>query len=603
MNWLLLVIKVTLLFLAAFGTAALLRRSAAWTHHLIWSGLFASVVALPLLSAMLPRIDIPVPGVWRIEIPMTGHTDGAPATRAVSAGGADVVDRLVPRNAPPPAVQSSRGVGDAPIRPSASRFLLTIWLTGAFAALGALVLSLVRLGRLARTARVVTDPAWQSAVASIGARLRLRVPVRIVESPDVDTPMAGGCWQPTVFLPAAARDWTTERRDVVLTHELAHLAGRDPLRHALARVAVALYWFHPLAWIAAARASAAREAACDEAVIAAGVRRSTYARILLDLSEHATRSPLTTGALPIVQRSHLERRLLTILNGDARPAGRSFSFLTAGATVLLLSVATAQPKNSGTTGTASVVGVSSAHSQAGANAPRVLTPVVDLVAASAQASAPMAAGTVAPANGFATRVEITPGVTADPPATPPAGLQDQQRGLERGLSEPASGGDSVESIGQGSSGSDVQGRAPLTGDDGIHIGAGTGKGVGRGVGRGVPVIGGVPIVVIDGALQSGAGLPPETGKFGIASECEPSCSVKRMPTGGYYYKYDSYPRVVQVRQRSAAERAGIQVGDVIIEVEGRSILEDGSILNLEQRDQLRMTVRRDDKTIDVVLAP
>jgi len=112
----------------------------------------------------------------------------------------------------------------------------------------------------------------------------------------------------------------------------------------------------------------------------------------------------------------------------------------------------------------------------------------------------------------------------------------------------------------------------------------------------------VPIVVIDGALQSGAGSPPEAGKFGIASACEPSCSVKRMPTGGYYYKYDSYPRVVQVRQRSAAERAGIQVGDVIIEVEGRSILEDGSILNLEQHDQLRMTVRRDDKTIDVVLA-
>src|SRR5260370_6837174 len=116
--------------------------------------------------------------------------------------------------------------------------------------------------------------------------------------------MAGGCWQPTVFLPAAARDWTTERRDVVLTHELAHLAGRDPLRHALARVAVALYWFHPLAWIAAARASAAREAACDEAVIATGVRPSTYARILLrsqdptsDLQPHLnllSRLPLHT---------------------------------------------------------------------------------------------------------------------------------------------------------------------------------------------------------------------------------------------------------------------------------------------------------------------
>jgi hypothetical protein len=43
------------------------------------------------------------------------------------------------------------------------------------------------------------------------------------------------------------------------------------------------------------------------------------------------------------------------------------------------------------------------------------------------------------------------------------------------------------------------------------------------------------------------------------------------------------------------------VGDLIVEVEGHSILEDGSILNLEQRNRLRMTVRRDDKAIDVAL--
>jgi S1-C subfamily serine protease len=77
--------------------------------------------------------------------------------------------------------------------------------------------------------------------------------------------------------------------------------------------------------------------------------------------------------------------------------------------------------------------------------------------------------------------------------------------------------------------------------------------------------------------------------------------VKRTPTGEYYYKYDSHSRIVQVRKRSAADRAGVQAGDLIVEVEGGSILEDGSIVNLEQRDRLRMTVRRDDKTIDVTL--
>ena len=164
----------------------------------------------------------------------------------------------------------------------------------------------------------------------------------------------------------------------------------------------------------------------------------------------------------------------------------------------------------------------------------------------------------------------------------PLSVQPQQRGSGNGASKSRTPGAN---------------RSNATGDDGVHIGAG------EGIGRGVPVIGGVPIIVINGVVQPRGTSRPEAGKFGIASACEPSCSVKRLPTGGYYYKYDSYPRVVQVRQRSAAERAGIQVGDVIIEVEGRSILEDGSLLTLEQRDQVRMTVRRDDTTIDVELVP
>jgi len=154
--------------------------------------------------------------------------------------------------------------------------------------------------------------------------------------------------------------------------------------------------------------------------------------------------------------------------------------------------------------------------------------------------------------------------------------------------------------------------------DGVHRGVGSGMGIGgggagssggsssgtsagSGFGRGVPAIGGDPIEVINGLTRTGASGSPSVGKFGFAVECRPSCTLKRTPSGEYYYKYDGFPRIVEVRERSAADRAGLRVGDLITKVEGKSILEDDVLHGSEQRDQLRITVRRDGKDIDATM--
>src|SRR5439155_6786288 len=134
---------------------------------------------------------------------------------------------------------------------------------------------------------------------ALGVRLGLRRTARLFVHPAVGTPMAGGVWRPAIFLPLSARGWSVEQRDVVLAHELAHLAGRDPLRHIAARLAVAFYWFHPLVWMAARQATVAREQACDEAVLALGTRPSAYARVLLDLAASLRPAPAGLGALPM----------------------------------------------------------------------------------------------------------------------------------------------------------------------------------------------------------------------------------------------------------------------------------------------------------------
>ena len=111
------------------------------------------------------------------------------------------------------------------------------------------------------------------------------------------------------------------------------------------------------------------------------------------------------------------------------------------------------------------------------------------------------------------------------------------------------------------------------------------RGSGRGTGRGGATLNSSPVI----------------GKFGVAVECAPSCTVQRLANGEMHYKYEGYPRVIEVREHSAADRAGLRVGDLITKVEGRSILAEDALRDSEQKDQLHMTLRRDGKDIDVVM--
>ena len=183
----------------------------------------------------------------------------------------------------------------APWRLGSARVLLTVWLAGTLAAAAALLLSLVRVRRLARARRRRGRPGVVGAADALGGAPRTAAPgapARESRASARRWPAASGV--PSSSCPSSARDWSAERRDVVLAHEIAHLAGRDPLRHVAARLAVALYWFHPLAWMAARQATVAREQACDEAVLALGTRPSAYARVLLELAE--SMQPSAAGA-------------------------------------------------------------------------------------------------------------------------------------------------------------------------------------------------------------------------------------------------------------------------------------------------------------------
>jgi len=90
-------------------------------------------------------------------------------------------------------------------------------------------------------------------------------------------------------------------------------------------------------------ARASREQACDETVLSLGTRPSDYASHLLELAESIRPSPAVL-ALPIVQRSMLEKRIMAILQPHPVRGSRitSVSVLLAVA-ALGVSAATARP--------------------------------------------------------------------------------------------------------------------------------------------------------------------------------------------------------------------------------------------------------------------
>jgi hypothetical protein len=116
-----------------------------------------------------------------------------------------------------------------------------------------------------------------------------------------------------VLLPAAAFEWDAERRRSVLLHELAHVRRGDLRVQALAQAACAVYWFNPLAWIAASHLRSEREQACDDEVLRSGARPSTYAQHLLDIAKDLRTTRFPSAALAMSRPRELEGRLVAVL--------------------------------------------------------------------------------------------------------------------------------------------------------------------------------------------------------------------------------------------------------------------------------------------------
>lgn len=296
-------LKSTVVLAAAYLSVFLLRRHSAATRHLVWTAVLTAIVALPFLLVSLPVLRVPVaasllPGT-------TGVTFRASAATSSYAGGLQSAARL------PAATLFRPGAWT----PDWQDTLMLLWAAGAAVVFIRLLLASSAIRRVRRSAKPFFD---RDLCPALSKALGIRCPVDVLETKTGSMPMTCGLLRPAILMPADAFHWSDERRRVVLLHELAHVRRGDLVTHLLARIALTIYWWNPLAWTAWREFLKERERAADDLLLSTGARASEYAGHLLAVARslQCSRSVAWVAA-PMARGSQLEGRLRAILDSGA----------------------------------------------------------------------------------------------------------------------------------------------------------------------------------------------------------------------------------------------------------------------------------------------
>jgi beta-lactamase regulating signal transducer with metallopeptidase domain len=329
--------KGLLIVMIAAGLSFALRKASAASRHLVWSLALLSLLALPVLTFGLPS--------WRVPIlPLAisaEQTDGANLLPATSAQQSHESEPIAAARHLPQATKRATSASSFswPVMTTGysglaseakseslgwAAWALILWLSGALLIFARLLIAIASVRRMALRAERINDDEWSGLAERLAFRVGLARQVALHKSHSLTMPLTFGLMRSSILLPADADDWSDERREVVLMHELAHVKRRDCLTQMLAQVACAIYWFNPLIWAAARQLRVERERACDDQVLDAGAKATDYADHLLDIARQLRSAKCSSpAAVAIARRSQLEGRLLAILDPSVRRRGLS----------------------------------------------------------------------------------------------------------------------------------------------------------------------------------------------------------------------------------------------------------------------------------------
>ncbi|NIP23049.1 MAG: M48 family metalloprotease [Phycisphaerae bacterium] len=273
-------------------------------RHMIWLYALIGIAVLPLIWLHSPKLTLAVLKTPSVQPKVSSMVES------------NAIETTMPNENLPAELSMLRPTNkEISLEPDTNTKLFPVkavlvgmWFVGFAFMLGRLGLGWCRIRRICSKA----IPVPQRKYLQYTHNRKLK----ILLTSELSGPVCFGVFRPVIVLPRRmAENGSGHDLQMVLTHELAHIKRRDCWTNFFQRVLEAVFFFHPLVWLASRRLTQQREQICDNYVLADGTSADDYTMLLSRIGEQTfRRSSLQTVALYEGQLLSRVRNLLDPLH-------------------------------------------------------------------------------------------------------------------------------------------------------------------------------------------------------------------------------------------------------------------------------------------------